>query len=82
MDHADWDSDSFDHPVHFKIVKGLTFATCKEGNLTEDVGKEFDKAVDHLVKRGVKAITGDCGFMQQNNNAHKTAQASRHSSCP
>jgi hypothetical protein len=38
---------------------------CKEGNLTKDVGKEFDGAVDSLVKRGVKAITGDRGFMQQ-----------------
>jgi Asp/Glu/hydantoin racemase len=60
MDHA----ASFGYPVHYKIVKGLTFAMCKKGKLTEDVGKEFDEAVDYLVERGVKAITGDCGFMQ------------------
>jgi Asp/Glu/hydantoin racemase len=60
MDHA----DSFGYPVHFKIVKGLTFDMCKEGKLNEKVGKAFDKAVDYLVQKGVKAITGDCGFMQ------------------
>jgi Asp/Glu/hydantoin racemase len=56
---------SFGYPVHYKKVEGLSFEMCKEGEeLTGSVQKEFDDAVDYLVKKGVKAITGDCGFMQ------------------
>jgi hypothetical protein len=61
IDHA----GSFGYPVHYKKVKGLNFTMCKEGReLTEPVKEEFEKAVKYLVDQGVKAITGDCGFMQ------------------
>jgi hypothetical protein len=44
-------------------VPGLTFEVCQAGKLPKDVEAEFIEAIQYLEAKGVKAITGDCGFM-------------------
>jgi len=49
--------------VHYRVVPGLTFEICQSGKLTPEIEKNFIKAIEWLVKKGVDGITGDCGFM-------------------
>jgi hypothetical protein len=44
-------------------VPGLTFEVAQAGKLSLDVQAEFIEAIKYLEGKGVKAITGDCGFM-------------------
>jgi len=55
--------DSFDYDVIYRVVPGLTFEMCMSGRMTQEVEAEFIEAVEWLDKKGVSAITGDCGFM-------------------
>lgn len=52
---------TYNFPVRFKIVEGLTFDSIKKKDPT--VIESVIKAGKELVKEGVRAITGDCGFM-------------------
>jgi hypothetical protein len=55
--------DSFEYPVVYRAVPGLTFEVCQSGTLTPDLEAEFIKAIrwlDH--ERGVTVISADCGF--------------------
>mmetsp|Transcript_27955 Transcript_27955/g.50903 ORF Transcript_27955/g.50903 Transcript_27955/m.50903 type:complete len:636 (-) Transcript_27955:406-2313(-) len=54
---------SFCYDVYYRVVPGLTFEMCQSGKMTPEVEKEFVEAVKYLEGRGVRAITGDCGFM-------------------
>lgn len=54
--------DSYDYPVIFRVVPGLTFQMAQAGQLTDEVAQEFDDAIRWLAEK-VSAITGDCGFM-------------------
>lgn len=56
-------SDSFAYDVYYRAVPGLTFEICQSGKMTEEVEKNFIKAIKWLVKKKVRAITGNCGFM-------------------
>lgn len=57
-------AETYSYDVFYKVVPGLTFGMCQSGKLTDEVGKEFDKAVKYLVnEKKVSGITGDCGFM-------------------
>lgn len=53
---------SFNCPVRYRVVPGLSFDMVKEGKMTADVEKEFIEAIDDLDDMGVHGITGDCGF--------------------
>jgi hypothetical protein len=56
--------DTYDYPVYYSVVPGLTFEMCQEGILTPAVGDAFDEAVLWLANhKAVTVITGDCGFM-------------------
>merc|ERR1719461_2378477 len=57
------DPRTYRYDVVFRVVPGLTFEMCQSGKMNEDVEKEFIAAVKWLTMQGVKAITGDCGFM-------------------
>jgi hypothetical protein len=57
------DPDSFEYPVVYRAVPGLTFQMCMEGKMTPEVEKDFIAAIKYLDGQGVSAITGDCGFM-------------------
>lgn len=37
--------DSYNYPVYYRVVPGLTFEMCQSGNLTPAVSKAFDEAV-------------------------------------
>ena len=52
---------SYTYPVRYKVVKGLTVAAifAHDTNLTAAIVD----AAKELEREGVKAITGDCGFM-------------------
>ena len=55
--------DSYDYPVYYRVVPGLTFEMCQLGELTPAVAKAFDDAVLWLANhKDVSVITGDCGF--------------------
>ena len=55
---------SFNYDVYYRVVPGFTFEMCQSGKMTEDVEKNFIKALNYLVdEKKVSAITGDCGFM-------------------
>jgi hypothetical protein len=54
---------SFAYDVYYRCVPGLTFEVCQNGKLPKDVEAEFIEAIQYLEAKGVKAITGDCGFM-------------------
>lgn len=69
IDHA----DSFDYDVYYKVVPGLTFEMCMEGDMTEEVRERFLESIRWLIQtKHVNVITGDCGFMV---NYQKLAQA-------
>lgn len=56
--------DSYNYPVYYRVVPGLTFQMCQTGKLTPEVAKAFDEAVLWLANhKDVSVITGDCGFM-------------------
>mmetsp|Transcript_56037 Transcript_56037/g.156122 ORF Transcript_56037/g.156122 Transcript_56037/m.156122 type:complete len:645 (+) Transcript_56037:168-2102(+) len=59
IDHA----GSYVYDVYYRVVPGLTFDMCRSGQLTHDVKCEFIEAIKYLDRKGVSAITGDCGFM-------------------
>ncbi len=52
---------TYDFPVRFKKVDGFTVA--KAIDLDASIYKELKEAACELVGQGVRAITGDCGFM-------------------
>merc|ERR1712139_430889 len=54
---------SFAYDVYYRCVPGLTFEVCQAGKMSNEVEVEFIEAIEYLEKKGVKAITGDCGFM-------------------
>lgn len=55
---------SFGYDVFYRVVPGLTFGMCQKNEMTPEVEKEFDAAIDYLVnEKKVQGITGDCGFM-------------------
>lgn len=56
-------AESFEYPVVYRAVPGLTFEMCQRGVMTPEVEQEFIKAIEDLDKQGVSVITGDCGFM-------------------
>jgi len=56
-------SGSFDFDVYYRVVPGLTFKMCQDGKLEGKVKQRFEEAVKWLIGKGVKVITGDCGFM-------------------
>ena len=56
--------NSYNYPVYFRAVPGLTFEMCQSGQMTPDVAQRFDEAVLWLAEhQDVSVITGDCGFM-------------------
>ena len=56
--------DSYDYPVIYRVVPGLTFQMAQSGDLTPEVMEEMKEALRWLtVEAKVTAITGDCGFM-------------------
>lgn len=57
------DPDSFEFPVVYRAVPGLTFQMCMKGKMTPEVEEDFIAAIKYLDAQGVSAITGDCGFM-------------------
>jgi len=57
------DPQSFEYPVVYRAVPGLTFDMCMSGKMTPEVEEEFVAAITYLDEQGVSAITGDCGFM-------------------
>ncbi|MDD2586916.1 MAG: aspartate/glutamate racemase family protein [Syntrophomonadaceae bacterium] len=52
---------TYEFPVRFKVVEGLTFERIKKKDLS--VIEPLLQAGKELVTEGVRAITGDCGFM-------------------
>ena len=56
-------TETFNYPVIYRVIPGLTFKMCQSGNLTEDVKINCINAVKFLEEKNVSAITGDCGFM-------------------
>jgi hypothetical protein len=52
---------SYDFPVQYMVVPGATTLAVMEGNA--EIGEAFVECARYLVGQGVKAITGDCGFM-------------------
>lgn len=56
-------TDSFEYPVIYRAVPGLTFEVCQSGALTPEVEADFAKAIKYLDEdRNVSVITSDCGF--------------------
>ena len=52
---------SYDYPVLYKLVKGLTFERVKAGD--QDVIDDIVEAARELERFGVRGITSDCGFL-------------------
>ena len=52
---------SYDFPVQYLKVPGATTRAVMEGG--PELGDAFVESARYLVGQGVKAITGDCGFM-------------------
>lgn len=56
--------ESYNYPVVYRAVPGLTFEMCQSGEMTHKVETKFKEAIDFLVyEEKCKVITGDCGFM-------------------
>ena len=56
--------DSFNYPVYYRVVPGLTFEMCRSGKLSPQVAASFAEAIRWLDEdKNVSAISGDCGFM-------------------
>ena len=54
-------ASSYDFPVRYEVVHGLTVKRIFQKD--ESAYKDLLKVAEKLVDAGVKAITGDCGFM-------------------
>lgn len=54
---------SYNYPVIYRMVPGLTFEMCQKGAMTPEVEKDWEIAVQWLVDQKVTCIIGDCGFM-------------------
>jgi hypothetical protein len=55
--------ESFEFPVVYCAVPGLTFEVCQSGKLSPEMEADFIKAIHWLDKeKGVSVITADCGF--------------------
>ncbi|MEM8729228.1 MAG: hypothetical protein AAGF79_04850 [Pseudomonadota bacterium] len=54
---------TFDYPVIYREIPGLTFEMCQSGTLTDEVKAACKAAVEDLDDQGVCGITGSCGFM-------------------
>lgn len=54
---------SFGYDVYYRVVPGLTFSICQAGRMSRQVEDEFVAAIKWLEQKGVRGITGDCGFM-------------------
>lgn len=55
--------DSFEYPVYYRAVPGLTFEICQSGKMSPEIQQNFKDAIEFLDKeRGVSVITSDCGF--------------------
>ncbi len=52
---------SYPFPVQYLVVPGATTRAVMDGGA--ELGEAFVACARHLVGQGVKAITGDCGFM-------------------
>ena len=55
--------DTYNYDVIYRVVPGLTFQMCQDGNITKDVEFNIIEAVKFLDSKNVSGITGDCGFM-------------------
>ena len=56
--------ETFEYPVHYCVVRGLTFEMAQRGVMTSEVKEAFERAVRFLCQEvKVSAITGNCGFM-------------------
>lgn len=55
--------DTFNYDVIYRVIPGLTFSMCQNGNITEEVKNNCRDAVKYLNDQKVSGITGDCGFM-------------------
>ena len=54
---------TFNYKVLYRVIPGLTFEMCQNGNLTRQVINNCKNAVEFLNDNNVCGITGDCGFM-------------------
>lgn len=52
---------SYDYPVLFKVVKGLTFDRVKAGD--QSITEDIVEAARELEQFGVRGISSDCGFL-------------------
>ena len=55
--------ESYDYPVEYRVVKGLTFEMCQGGKMTPEVETNFVEAIKYFDAQGFSCIAGDCGFM-------------------
>ena len=57
-------ASTYDFPVAYRTVSGLTFDVAKSGELDDSVRRNFEAAVKELdAMPGVRGIAGDCGFL-------------------
>ena len=55
---------SYNYPVYYRVVPGLTFEVCQKGIWTDEIKTRLERAIKFLEEeKGVSAITADCGFM-------------------
>lgn len=56
-------SDSFEYPVYYRAVEGLTFEVCQKGEMTDEIKARFKEAIRYLDQdKQVSVIISDCGF--------------------
>ena len=70
-------SDSFEYPVYYRAVPGLTFEVCQSGKMTPEIREHFKEAIRYLDQdKQVSVITSDCGFFMwfQAEARHYTAK--------
>ena len=61
--------DTYAYKVFYHAVPGLTFKSCQENKLDNQIKKNLDKALNELItEKKVLGITGDCGFMMYYQN--------------
>jgi Asp/Glu/hydantoin racemase len=60
---------TYDFPVRFKRVKGFSVKKALQGD--QSIYPKLLKAAQSLKKNGVRAVTGDCGFMALHQNRLK-----------
>jgi len=64
-------ASTYDYPVIYKMVPGLTTAACLSG--APEFASAVAAAAVELEKQGVRAISSDCGFMLQFQEAVREA---------